>query len=409
MSIAWVSNAGAALSSDTSPTSLRQIRLVPFGWHTRYLLRSYLRYTFIVVAGLLLVALTIDLSAQLGGILAARPEAGTLATAALLAWYLLLRSVDILARNLPLAIYLAVMWCEFTHTLSSERVAVGVAGRSPLQCLIPGLVFGFVFGCVQLTLDLWLRPAAVMTQASEHLGNYGDRFDRRPTDATRWIRVGDDLISARLDFGPPPAFRDVTLYRLQTDLQPREVTIARAAVPAAQPSTWEFMDGYYWEWTASPVPAASPAKSDAQPSPPRAFARRELALDVDPLWLANLGIDGKYLPQPVLRALAASTSPGFAKSDYQTWVQVRYARGLFVLGMALLGASLGQMSLSRLPRLYGLLAMLLAGYSCHVAQKALEILGELGAVPPLVAGWSVPVALMLGAAVAQLKAHGTVG
>jgi lipopolysaccharide export LptBFGC system permease protein LptF len=88
---------------------------------------------------------------------------------------------------------------------------------------------------------------------------------------------------------------------------------------------------------------------------------------------------------------------------------VRYARGLFVLGMALLGASLGQMSLTRLPRLYGLLAMLLAGYSCHVAQKALEILGELDAVPPLVAGWSVPVAVLLAAAAVQLKAHRTVG
>ena len=389
---------------------MRQIRLVPFGWHTRYLLRNYLRYTFVVVAGLLLVALTIDLSSQLAGILAARPQAGGLDTAALLAWYLLLRSVDILARNLPLAIYLAVMWCEFSHTLSSERVAVGVAGRSPLQCLIPGLVFGFVLGCVQLTLDLWLRPAAVMTQASEHLGNYGDRFDRRPTETVRWIRTGNDLISARLDFGPPASLRDVTLYRLEADLQPREVTIARAAAPAEQPSTWEFMNGYYWEWTAPPPPAtAGQARSDARPSPPRAFARRELALDVDPLWLANWGIDGKYLPQRVLTTLAANPSPGFPKSDYRTWVQVRYARGLFVVGMALLGASLGQMSLIRLPRLYGLLAMLLAGYSCHVAQKALEILGELDAVPPLVAAWSVPVALMLGAAAVQLKAHRTVG
>jgi lipopolysaccharide export system permease protein len=384
---------------------------VPFGWHTRYLLRSYLRYTFIVVAGLLLVALTIDLSAQLPGILSARPEAGRLEVAVLLGWYLLLRSADILARNLPLAIYLAVMWCEFTHTLSSERVAVGVAGRSPLQCLIPGLAFGFVFGCVQLTLDLWLRPAAVMAQASEHLGNYGDRFDRRPTETIRWIRTGNDLISARLDFGPPATLRDVTLYRLEADLQPREVTIARAAVPADQPSTWEFTDGYYWELTAPAPPAASAGQAGAnvRPSPPRPFARRELALDVDPLWLANFGIDGKYLPQRILSSLAASISPGFSKSDYRTWVQVRYARGLFVLGMALLGASLGQMSLTRLPRLYGLLAMLLAGYTCQVAQKALEILGELDTVPPLVAGWSVPIALLLGTAAVQFKAHWTVG
>src|SRR5262249_11852309 len=154
--------------------------------------------------------------------------------------------------------------------------------------------------------DLWLRPAAVMTQASEHLGNYGERFDRRATGKLRWVRAGDDLISARVEFGPPPVLRDVTLYRLQPDGEPHEVVIARMAVQGSIPSQWEFRDGYYWDWNPQ-QPLEGDAKerqARGEPSPTQAFAHREIEVDLDPLWLANLDINGKYLPEGVLEKLA---------------------------------------------------------------------------------------------------------
>jgi lipopolysaccharide export system permease protein len=384
---------------------VRRIRLAPAGWHTRYMLRSYFRYTLMVTSGLLLVALTIDLAPGLTYILESRPDAAGLQAVPLVAWYLVLRSADILAKNLPLTIYLAILWCELAHTYSSERIAVGVSGRSPLQCLTPALVLGVIFGCFQLTLDLWLRPAAVMEQSREHLGNFGERFDRRPTPTIRWIKFGNDLVSARIDYGPPPSLRDVTLYRLEFDGQPHEVAIAKTAVPGTSPSTWVLADGFYWDWIKNQTlpTATGGSQASAEPSAAHEFALREISLDLDPLWLSNLNIDGKYLPQPILQSLASSNSPGVPTSDFRTWLQVRYARGLYVLGMVLLAASLGQIALYRLPPLYSLLGMVLAGYFTTVAVKVFEILGEQGAVPPIIAGWLIPVLLICCAAIVQLR------
>ncbi len=404
------SNGGAAFGFTPSSGRIKHIRLAPFGWHTRYLLRGYIRCTFIVTSCLLLVALTIDLTQWLTKVLASRPEATGLEAVALVAWYIALRSADILARNLSLTIYLGVIWCEFTHTISSERVAVGVTGRSPMQCLVPAVVLGVLLGCVQIGLDVWLRPAAVVAQTAEHLGNLGERFDRRPTNNIQWIKIGDDLVSARVEFGPPPVLRDVTLYRREANGQLHEVVIAHMAVPALSPSMWKFTDGFYWDWTeqAQTPNEAADSQAAAAPLGRRAFARREISLDLDPLWLANMGIDGKYLSQSILEALASSASPGIPKSDYRTWLQVRYARGFYILGMVLLAASLAQVSLRHLPRFYGLFGILLAGYFGHVAQKALEIMGEQDAVPPIVAGWLVPFVLITSALFAQWRAYRTV-
>lgn len=408
--VSMAQKASAALNADTKPRTgrLRYIRLVPFGWHTRYLLQSYARHVVIVSLGLLVVALAIDLTPNLVPILESRPEASDLSAAGLVGHYIILRTGDILAKNLPLSIYLGILWCEFAHTHSNERIAVDVSGRSPLQCLVPAIIIGVSFGLVQLTLDLWLRPAAVMTQAAEKLGKtFGDQFLEPSAGYIHWIKLGTDLISARIDYGPPPALRDVTLYRLRANGQPHQVVVARSAAPGQLSSVWKFKDGFFWEWTdALPLAGgASNQKVHTEPSATLFFNEREIKIDLDQVWLTNLGIDAKYLPQATVEYLASSANLMFPKSDYQTWYWVRLARGLFVLGMVLLAASLGQISRNRLPPVYGLLFMVLAGYFGHVAGKAFEIMGEQGSIPPIVAGWTVPIMLVLVALAVQLKVN----
>lgn len=384
----------------------RNVRSVPLGLHTRYLLRSYFHHSLVVTLGITAVALTIDLTQRLASVLESRPDADGKAAVVLVGWYAILRSADILARNLPISLYLGVLWSEFEQTLSGERVIVAAGGRSPLQCLIPVLIFGSACGIAQWTLDLWLRPAAVMTQVSEHLGQYGQRFDRRPMKDIRWIRVGRDLVSARVEYGPPSVLHDVTLYRLTTGLHPQKIVIARMAVPSRTPSFWSFIDGYSWEWTDGSPPAAAPSDdTSAMPGPTRPFSKQEIKVELDAKWIPHMGINAKYLPQAELRQLAWSDIPQDARIDFQTWLHVRYARALFVLGMVLLGASLAHTSLTRIPPLYGLLGILLCGYFGQVAMKTFEIMGELGTVPPLVAGWLVPVALVVAAMAVQWNAN----
>jgi hypothetical protein len=134
---------------------------------------------------------------------------GRKAGATRLGWYLSLRSVDLATRLLPIGCFLGVLACEIAHTWSHGRLIVWNSGRSPLQCLDPAFMLSAFAGAIQFGLDTYLRPAAVMAQVAEHLGEYGERFDRRPLEYQTWITAGNDLVHAQIEFGPPPALRNV--------------------------------------------------------------------------------------------------------------------------------------------------------------------------------------------------------
>src|SRR5689334_15292993 len=145
------------------------------------MLRALAQQTFVATLGILIVALTVDLAPQLRQVLADGPEGEGLWVVVRLARYLMLRSMDFGPRLLPIGCFLGVMACEFAHTWSRERLAVWNSGRSPLQCLLPAIMLSLLAGFIQIGLDTYLRPAAVAAQVAEGLGEYGQRFDRRPT------------------------------------------------------------------------------------------------------------------------------------------------------------------------------------------------------------------------------------
>lgn len=383
---------------------IRRVLLAPFGWYTRQRLRAYAQSCLIVAGALGTIGIGIDLPPRLSQVLAHDPHATGLHAVLLVGWYVLLRLADIMTELWPIACCLGMLWAEVAHTWSRERLVVWNSGRSPAQCLAPVVLFGLAAGGVQLALDTYLRPAAVMTQVETKLGDYGRRFDRSPTKAPVWLAAGRDVVRARLIYGPPAALEEVTLYRLDAAGRLVAVMTARSATPGSPPGTWLLHHGTEWAAQRDPATTDAALLRALPPSPAGAvqdFTARAIALRLDPLWLSMHGIQPQYLPQSVLMALARSSGDLYEASPYRAWSQVRLGRGLFAFGMVLLASSLALMLLAYRTRFAAVMAVAATGYVAHVLMKVLIITGEYGYVPPLLAGWLMP-ALLIGAAVALL-------
>jgi lipopolysaccharide export LptBFGC system permease protein LptF len=123
------------------------------------------------------------------------------------------------------------------------------------------------------------------------------------------------------------------------------------------------------------------------------FAERTVRLELDPLWLSVFGIEPQYLSMPVLRALARLDSGPASKGPYRTRLQVLYGEALLPGGMALLAASLSFLLLAYSTPPRAVVGIVFAGYLAHFGTKACLLMGQNGYMPPIMAGWLVPVAL----------------
>ena len=382
----------------------RTIHLAVFGLYTRHVLQVYLQHLFVVLIGLLIAALTIDIAIQVPEILAAPPRATGTDIPGRIAWYLLLRSADIGTRLLPVGCFLGVLSAEVALTLSRERLIVANTGRTPYQCIVPALLLGCIFGVLQVGLSSYLRPLAMAAQIDGKLGEDGRRYDRTRDAGPMWLVSRMGLVKARIEYGPPPVLRDVTIYALGRDGQLTGAIRAESARPETGTESWLLHEAREWDKDGATGFAVAGA-----PLPNREV-RAGLALD--PVWIANLGINAMFLPQKTLLALANSRSEISDASEYRMWVHLRYADWLLPGGMILLASCLSLFFLAKGSSFQRVVAIALAGYAVHVLLRALYLLGAHGYIPPLVVGWFVPcllIAVSLGVlALAQAKGEGRI-
>lgn len=380
-----------------APGTSRHVRPALFGRYSRYQAGLYLQHAGIVAFGLLTIALTIDLAQWLPRLIA-DPRAGSGVSVLLFVLrYLALRTPDILVRLLPIACFLGVLWCELTTIAARHRVALWITGRSPLQCLMPALLLGLVAGCGQYLLETAIRPAVVAIQATERIGEFGNRFDRARTTGHDWMFVGRDAVRARLVRQPSLELRDLLVLRSDAEGRIVEVVSADRAVP---------LDNGIWRLEAGvslPMEGTLPrGKSDRHGifgpnSAATGLPVARIPLDLDLEWLDQRGVTAKYLPQATLEVLARGDGSSYPVGDYRTARETRRAALILPLAMALLAAVLTLVALPNRIRVETALAVAFAGYACHIALRALASLGERGIVAAPVAAWGVPVAAILAA------------
>ncbi|WP_439573502.1 LptF/LptG family permease [Phreatobacter sp.] len=367
---------------------MRSFALVPFGAYTRILLRAHAGHIVTVMAALLMLALTLDLAQRGERLIAQSGQTSLPALVLHVGRYMVLRLADLIPVLLPLGSFMGLFWSEITLTQTRERVAVWNGGRTPLQSLAPILLIGAVLGLVQIACLGWLRPAAVGVQIAERLGSYGTRFDRTPgAGGERWIKLPDHLIRARIDY-PARALMDVDLFETTREGRLTGRLRAERGEPLGD-GRWRFDRGSRWTGPPDGVPDFTRGTGEA-----RWFDTETLALPLEPLWLAWLGVDARHIPTGQLGELAGMAHRLPDGPAYRTWWHVRFAQVLLPLGMMLVASALSMMMIGQRVAFGAMMAVGLTGYFLHVSINIAVWLGEYGRIPAVVATWLVPLVLI---------------
>ncbi len=378
------------MSAPTRPGA-RPVHLTPFGLYSRYMLGAYLRHTMMVSAALMTVALTIDLWPQV-----ALFTGDPLSVIFGLAWLAVLRLPDLLPPFMPFAVFLGVVWSESAFTESRERLLIWNSGRSPLFCLMPALFAGLLMGVFLFAVDVFARPAAIHVQMAARLGREGLRLDRSQSGGAHWIALPDGLLRAEIEYGPPVKLHDATIYRLDNEGHLAEVDTAALAEPMGK-DLWRLANGRYWRAdVANRGDVLSTGGGAQEKETP--FRSRIIAMNLNDLWLRNLGLSPQYLYLGDLRTLARAQIMSQDLGGYKTRLQLEFGEAVFTVLMALMGAALSLHYFAYATRWFALVAVLLTGYLAHFASKAFILMGEFGYIAPFWAGWLAPLLLLAGLA-----------
>jgi lipopolysaccharide export LptBFGC system permease protein LptF len=373
-----------------------RIGIAPFGRHTRYLLAGYLRHVLIVTSVLLAIALTIDLWPQFQDV--AAKGSGNLGAVWSVVRFSGLRTPGLIAPLLPFATFIGVLWTEVAHTQSGERMLVWNSGRSPAQCLAPVLLAGLILGAADFVMDGILGPASMGIQMAEQLGRDGVRLDRGKLSDPAWIAAGGGILRAEIEYGPPPALRNVMFFTRNPDGKLTEVDVAPVAVLEAGGDRWLLQNGQYWTPASQGNVSRTVFGGRATQQTMTPFATKTVTLSIDPLWFTWHSLQAQYVPLPVLVRLASSPRVPDAHGQYETRLHVVFAEAVLPGLMALLASVLAMLLLAYRTPVPALIGIVFSGYAAHFGTKACLIMGQNGYMDPVISGWMVPACLTLAIA-----------
>ena len=191
----------------------------------------------------------------------------------------------------------------------------------------------------------------------------------------------------RIEYGPPPVLRDLTVFATGDDGQLRKVLTAASASPEPGTGFWLIKDGRLWV-----ADGTGSRGFTVEVSPQTGQARADLGMD--PVWVSHLEISPAYLPQAVLHSLADSPGGVFDPRIYRMMIQVRYADWFLPGSMILLVTALSLFFLRHGSSFQRVIMVALIGYVVHVALRAINLLGGYGYVSPGIVAWSIPCVLI---------------
>ncbi|MCB1474484.1 MAG: LptF/LptG family permease [Rhodobiaceae bacterium] len=388
-------NRGAALPS------LRRGKspMMPFGRETRYVLRLYLQRVSVAAAVIAIVVLALDLMIFLTWVMSDHTAASGLEGGARLAYYMLLRLAYILASIIPIATVVGIIWAEFALASAQERIMIANSGRPPALSLLPALLVGLILGACQYATLAYLRPASVQAQSQADFRYFGAGSKKGSGTGFVWIALNDAFVHTRIQFDEPATLRGPIVYGL--DKQGRLVLTVSAekAIPTKQSGIWHFETGSWWR--APNVGGAGGNEGMRE----RAFTDSDVTLALDPVWLDNFGINAKFVNQTALGHLANASSGVPEQFRYENAYQARLATIAYLVGLALMSASLGLALLGPGTNFTAALKIAGAGYAVHVLTNVFSTLGEYGYMETVVAQWLLPAGLIIFSGGYVLREH----
>lgn len=373
-------------------------RLALTGIAARRALSLYLAAASLVMMLFLVAAWSIDLAKTFDDVIETA-KASDVWAGWILARYLAYRGVDITTRLLPAACFIGLFVAEFWRLSRLESTILASAGRSPLQTMLVVAVFGLITGALQLSLERYVRPAAVFSQVDLGIGTYAKRFARGLTDTHRWFVVGNDVLRAKVKSESAPELVEIELYRGVVTDTLRDVVIAKRAEPTSEGNIWRFHEVMHWSRLPDQDADAANRGATAFYLISR-YETLDLLVNLLPAQLEYLGVPAFYLPQPALEELNYARHA--VNHDEVAVAQSRHTAAVFLPGsFALLGASLAPIAgAGRVRSMRRIIQLLFCGYAALVTLKVFWALGELGGVSAIVAAWFAIAAALAGTAIA---------
>lgn len=351
----------------------RPLRL--FGLETRYVARLYVVHIGVVLVLISALVLGLDVAGQFDLVMAAQGRTALPEGGSRLAYYAWLRFCFNLPAILSIALAIGILWAEIRLARGNERAMLANTGRAPSLSLVPALLVGLAVGALQYNALAHVRPHAVAAQGEAGFRDYGLKF-RGGVTAPMWLDIDGTVLQAQIDFGPDgPELRSLRAFRFdEGNRLTQQIWAARGEVV----STGLRLTGASQVWPEDPASG-----------PPD-----HIAIRINPTWLEYVGVPPRFLPQPVLARILAEPGGVSNRAQYQAIAQESRAAILLCMAIAAVMATLSLLLLGPRMRLVLPLAIAGLGYGIHLAATILLTLGEFGRVSPVMAAWSLPVALL---------------
>ncbi len=352
----------------------------------RMLTRMILARFAVIVLGITLLVITLDVLANMDGIL----DKGGGAQVALLK-YAALRFPSMLATFWIMSLLLAVVLTFIELGYRNEIVPIWAAGVSPGRVMLMLLPLGLLMAATHFALVDRIVPETTRALRAWGVGEYAARKMHGGDGAAVWMRAGRDILRAGQANEAADRLRDVIIFRRDARGLLVEQVFAREA--RREQGRWLMHDVVIYHADGTP-PVRLPALVHAGELKLAATGLRlgdpeEMTLFDLKYFVDNLGFG--------LRPVQV----------YESWWHRRLATPLGVLFIMLvmvpLAARFRRGSIAA-PLLVGGVAV---GFGYFVFEGLALTIGELGLVPAWLAGWT-PTALLAMLAVALLLRAETV-
>lgn len=333
-----------------------------------YMAVMFLTRTFSVLAGLVLILMTLDLLGKSGDVLA-YPGNGQ----AQLWTYVSLRAPQIISTFLKFSVLLGTLITLATLNQNSEVIALKSSGLSAHQILAPLVVTGMLVAALSFLFNERVVARATATLSAWEKVDYGPMPSGAGVLSNVWVRDGEDLIRAGHATGRGPATRleDVAIYDRRDGNLSAILTARRARFEGG---AWQLEEARRFDVATGSVTLLGTVSAAAGVSPDR-------------FTLASVNPDGLSFTQ-LSQAIADLEAAGRPTQSLRASLWHKLSGPLSAVLMPLLGAVAG-FGLARSGRLFlrAVIGMAL-GFAYFVADNFALAMGNLGAYPPLLAAWA---------------------
>jgi lipopolysaccharide export system permease protein len=345
-----------------------QLQFFPSTTIMLYTARLFLVRSFAVLAGLVLILISLDLLGESGKILA-HPGNGE----AELWTYASLRVPQIIARFLPFSVLLGTLITLLTLNQNSEVISMKASGLSAHQILAPLIIAGLLVAGLAFAFNERVVSRATATLKAWSKVEYGEMAKGTAVLSNLWVRNGADLIRAGSAVGRGNATRllDVTLYdrvgnELTATIQAKEARYIGGAWRLTEAKRFDVNTGM--ETELGTIIAAR-------------------GVTPDRFTLANVDPEGLSFVQ-LRQAIEDLEAAGRPTRPLEAALWHKLSGPLSSVLMPLLGAVAG-FGLARSGKLFvRAVAGMGLGFAYFVADNFALAMGNLGAYPPLLAAWA---------------------